>query len=264
MSSQNNVDSGISLRDRLRKDPETEENLLKLILIRHSESEENRRIESCKVCCRGGKGEMSCIEVSEIFRHEMRDAPVSDRGHRMIACVRNQLESHASDNKGNLPWVSVDLYLHSPLVRTRDTLAGLFPDAQESFRELSCLREKQPMEFVFPCTFHSRLAEFRRHLAEEVAHAKVVVVGGHSQFFKAFLKMDRKMENVEVRSWTEESHTSRSCSRHACMHAEGWVFSKLSLPSSSSVLPRQVVECFFDRHTREVVGNKTLFVHNVD
>ena len=199
MSAQNDGETWIRLSGRLRKESELEENLVKLILIRHSESEENRRIESCKVCFRGGKGEMSCLEVSEIFRHEMRDAPVSDRGHRMIACVRSQMEAHALENDGKFPWFDVDLYLHSPLARTRDTLAGLFPDAQTSFQELRCLREKQPMEFVFPCTFLSRLAEFRRHLAEEVANAKVVVVGGHSQFFKAFLKMDRKMENVEVR-----------------------------------------------------------------
>ena len=236
--------SDVALKEGSRRSPSSDNSFVetvKLILVRHSESEENRRIESFKTCCRGQRGEMSCAEVMEIFLHRMRDAPISERGHRMIANVRRQMYSGAqqqrqrggagdldgvddgaaADTEHLLPWPTVDAYLHSPLERTHHTLSGLFPHHEDRFESLRCLVEKQPMEFVFPCTFLRRLEEFRSYLAEHEPWRRCVVVGGHSQFFKAFLGMDRKMENVEV------------------------------------------IECDFNRRSREVTNARTLFAHTV-
>jgi hypothetical protein len=97
----------------------------------------------------------------------------------------------------------VELVLHSPLQRARDTCLGLFPPPSETssdprwlVEETELLLEKTPMEWILSSSFYSRLQEFVS--AIQCRPETRIVAVGHSQFFRAMLHQGFKFENCDV------------------------------------------------------------------
>jgi broad specificity phosphatase PhoE len=171
-------------------------------LIRHAESEENRRLASLQSVVRSvwTLSWPSSADVAAAF--ELANVPgqvdsaVSARGREQIADVRSQLEAgNFVERRG------IDLILHSPLQRARDTCLGLFPPAPPSespcrVEETDLLLEKTPVEWILSSSFHGRLQDFVSFVQSR-PESRIVAVG-HSQFFRAMLQLGFKFDNCDV------------------------------------------------------------------
>jgi broad specificity phosphatase PhoE len=195
-----------------------------LYLIRHAESEENRRLASLQnvVRCILGlswpetsvvKAALELMDVSGQV-----DSPVSPRGKLQISDVRSQLR-HGNFLESN----GVELILHSPLQRAWETCVGLFPPESIAggqllsstsstagsackMEETDLLLEKTPTEWIFTSSFHERIRQFAEFV-EQRPESTVVAVG-HSQFFRAMLGVNFKFNNCDV--WHVELSSSTS------------------------------------------------------
>jgi broad specificity phosphatase PhoE len=176
-------------------------------LIRHAESEENRRIASLGRCFKQ-LGKFSLPSSSDIYASTQLlnvpaqiDSGVSEIGMRQITYMGEKLKEanflHAS---------AIKLVAHSPLLRAQETSEGMLgcranatkADSVDRVVELELLIEKTPQEWtpMYFSTFKKRIASFEDWLGEQPEDRIAIV--GHSQFFKAMLGLDFKFGNCDV------------------------------------------------------------------
>eukprot|EP00555_Chaetoceros_dichaeta_P012154 CAMPEP_0198261638 /NCGR_PEP_ID=MMETSP1447-20131203/10326_1 /TAXON_ID=420782 /ORGANISM="Chaetoceros dichaeta, Strain CCMP1751" /LENGTH=301 /DNA_ID=CAMNT_0043949621 /DNA_START=165 /DNA_END=1067 /DNA_ORIENTATION=- len=201
--------------------PETTTPVNKTVyLIRHAESDENRRLGSlgrifqgCTSLTRPNKSDfVASIELLNV--QAQIDSDVSEVGRRQINQLGARLEEeNFVEEKG------VQLVAHSPLKRARQTSEGMLrcvtsrPDvttdedstaagakANSVSRvvELEILKERTPIEWL-PTNydaFTKRIASFEKWLGEQPED--VIAIVGHSQYFKSMLGLDFKFGNCDV------------------------------------------------------------------
>lgn len=201
--------------------PETTSPVFKTVyLIRHAESDENRRLGSlgrilqgCTSLTRPNKSDLvASIELLNV--QAQIDSNVSEVGRRQINQLGARLEEeNFVEGKG------VQLVAHSPLKRARQTSEGMLrcvtsrPDvttdedstaagakANSVSRvvELEILKERTPIEWL-PTNydaFTKRIASFEKWLGEQPED--VIAIVGHSQYFKSMLGLDYKFGNCDV------------------------------------------------------------------
>jgi broad specificity phosphatase PhoE len=180
-----------------------------LYLIRHAESEENRRLASL-----GHVGtsltRFSLPQSSDIWASfgllnvpAQVDSPVSDIGKAQIMNVAAQIKA------ANF-WQThkVTLVAHSPLQRAEETCRGLLGNAAEAAADsesnpmrivsIDVLREKTPAEWLpgNSTSLKRRLDELESWLMAQPED--VICLVGHSQFFKNLLNLSYKFANVDV------------------------------------------------------------------
>jgi broad specificity phosphatase PhoE len=176
-------------------------------LIRHAESEENRRLGSLKsVFSSLGRFSLPASKdvgaSFELLRVTSQvDSDLSPVGKLQIQSMGQQLGSADFVAKEG-----IELVVHSPLHRARQTSHGLLgclaPDIKAAtvsrVEEHGFLEEKYPSEWIPGnyASFTARIAEFETWLNEQTEE-KVAVVG-HSQYFKAMLGLDFKFRNCDV------------------------------------------------------------------
>ena len=178
-----------------------------VFLIRHAESEENRRISSLGRCFKT-LGKFSLPSKSDIYASTellnvmgQIDSNVSTVGAEQIADMAAKLK------EANFLQVSgVQLVAHSPLLRAQETSEGMLGCRANKSKaetvgrvvELDLLIEKTPQEWtpLYFSTFKQRIANFETWLGEQTED-KIAIVG-HSQFFKAMLGLDFKFGNCDV------------------------------------------------------------------
>jgi broad specificity phosphatase PhoE len=181
-----------------------------LYLIRHAESEENRRLASLQSVIWSVLGlswpksadVRAALELVDVSGQV--DSPVSSRGKLQILDMRTQLERERF-----LEANGVELILHSPLQRAWETSMGLFPPESIlagkpltttgsacRMEETDLLLEKTPTEWIFTSTFHERIRQFAEFV-EDRPETTIVAVG-HSQFFRAMLGLRFKFNNCDV------------------------------------------------------------------
>jgi broad specificity phosphatase PhoE len=178
-----------------------------VFLIRHAESEENRRLSSLGRCFKT-LGKFSLPSKSDIYASTellnvmaQIDSNVSQVGAEQIADMAAKLkEANFLKESG------VQLVAHSPLLRAQETSEGMLGCRADKAKaetvgrvvELDLLIEKTPQEWtpLYFSTFKQRIANFENWLGEQ-AEDNIAIVG-HSQFFKAMLGLDFKFGNCDV------------------------------------------------------------------
>lgn len=187
----------------------------KIYLIRHAESEENRRIAALSRTFQRLK-KFSLPTTSELSTSTellnvsaQVDSDVSEIGTKQIAHMGEKLQ------KDNFVESSgIELAIHSPLLRARQTSLGMLGCMTASstdstieerkaasvsrVAETALLLEKKPAEWtpMYFGQFRQRIAEFEAWLGTQPEETIAIV--GHSQFFKAMLGLDEKFGNCEV------------------------------------------------------------------
>ena len=199
-----------------------------IYLIRHAQSEENRRMASLTAAL-SAVGRFSVPRASDVGAalHLLHvsaqvDSSVSAVGAAQIQNVAAQL--HAADF-----WNShrVSTVVHSPLQRAVDTCQGLLegpprgedattstaatttattttttiqPPHDMRIESLDILREKTPAEWLpgNAASLRQRLDALQDYLAALPATECVVCVVGHSQYFQALLNLSYKFGNCDV------------------------------------------------------------------
>ncbi|CAB9509945.1 Pfam:PGAM [Seminavis robusta] len=184
--------------------------------IRHAESDENRRRASLTKCFEQiSTGAMPSTEdLNASF--ELLNVPaqvnsdVSQIGARQIKHMGNLLQGNNFLEKAK-----IQLVVHSPLVRARQTCEGLLgcvakplqkPSCVKRVEELDFLVERQPQEVpqdvilkdVAPTSssFTRRIKQFEQWLEKQPED--IVAVVGHSLHFKTMLGVPFKFKNCEV------------------------------------------------------------------
>ena len=187
-------------------------------LIRHAESNENRRRNSLNRCFEQiSTGAIpSKADLNASF--ELLNVPaqlnsdVSEIGARQIKHMGERLQSYNFLEKNG-----VQLVVHSPLIRARQTCEGLLgcvankpnedlPACVQRVEELDFLVERQPQEIpqdvilkdVSPAvsSFAKRIQDFEEWLVKQ--REDTIAVVGHSLHFKSMLKVPFKFQNCEV------------------------------------------------------------------
>jgi broad specificity phosphatase PhoE len=198
-------------------------------LIRHAESEENRRLGSLKNAF-GSMRQWTLPAMSDLVATAelvnlpaQVDSDVSAIGQAQIQSMADTLQR---DNF--VQACGIQLVVHSPLLRARETCFGMLQcrtgsaatatnDAQDAnsdsnnkdyalhaavqrVEELQLLTEKTPMEWIpgqyMKEQFRARIAAFEDWLHEQPE--TVVAVVGHSQYFRAMLNLPYKFDNCDV------------------------------------------------------------------
>jgi broad specificity phosphatase PhoE len=177
-----------------------------IYLIRHAQSEENRRLASAKTAIKD-LFKFSLPKSSDIYAGmelinipAQIDSNVSPVGKSQINEMADALKSAKF-----LETEQVEMVVHSPLLRAKETSMGMLgcaaPDSLvapvQRVLELDLLLEKTPAEWTIRySSFVQRLSDFETWL-EQQSESKIVLVG-HSQFFKALLHLDFKFGNCDV------------------------------------------------------------------
>ena len=187
----------------------------KIYLIRHAESEENRRIAALSRTFQRLK-RFSLPQPSDILTSTellnvsaQVDSDVSEIGTSQIAHMGEKLQ-----NDNFVESSGINLVVHSPLLRARQTSLGMLgcmtassiDDAIEERRadsvsrvaETGLLLEKKPAEWtpMYFNQFCQRILDFESWLSDQPEETIAIV--GHSQYFKAMLGLDDKFGNCEV------------------------------------------------------------------
>jgi broad specificity phosphatase PhoE len=176
-------------------------------LIRHAESDENRRLASLSRCFKSlGKfslpSKKDLAASTELLNVSAQvNSNVSGIGEKQIDQMAKKLEE-----ADFLKSTGVKLVAHSPLLRARQTSDGMLgcmaPDKKtelvDRVLEIDMLAEKTPQEWVpgYFDQFKKRIANFENWLTDQ-PEEKVAIVG-HSQYFKAMLGLDFKFGNCDV------------------------------------------------------------------
>lgn len=168
-------------------------NSLKVILIRHGESEANIRWRAIKDRIVHRRRIMPLREALKVLGKKYRDCSITDRGETMADNVCEKIK-----NSHNPLFGKIDQFWHSNLQRTRQTLERVFPTSTNDFMEMDFLHEIAFREFLFRRPFNKRMNRFRQELCNLNDDVKTVVVVGHDYYFRKFLKVRRKIRNVEV------------------------------------------------------------------
>lgn len=186
-----------------------------IYLIRHAESEENRRISALYRTFQSFK-KFSLPKTSDVSTSTellnisaQVDSNVSEIGSNQIAHMGEKLrKENFVESSG------IDLVVHSPLKRARQTSEGMLDcmaasplndsvkekraDPVSRVTETALLLEKTPAEWtpMYSSAFRKRISDFEAWLGEQPEETIALV--GHSQFFKAMLKLNYKFGNCEV------------------------------------------------------------------
>ena len=187
--------------------------------VRHAQSMENVRVAAFKSAAaavkrRTAPGEEDREHVRELLKFDP-DAPLSTQGWAQAESLAEELREVDFFRKR-----SVDLVVHSPLQRTRDTLfASLDASFPGSYHVPTGkvhaaqgrtegpipvvvapdLRERRPREYLplaFTWVFKRRVERFRGWLLG--LEEDVVVVVGHGQLFKHLLGSEHEINNCDV------------------------------------------------------------------
>ena len=185
-----------------------------VFLIRHAESEENRRMASLGTVLSDVR-RFTAPKSADVWAsfHLLNvtaqvDSSVSVVGKAQIENVAQQLQSDNFLVRNN-----VTLVVHSPLQRAQETCYGMLqcraPDIIESSSSTSTspvqrvvaldeLREKTPTEWLpgQGASLRRRIAAWESWLAAQPD--TVVAVVGHSQYFKNMLHLSYKFGNCDV------------------------------------------------------------------
>lgn len=212
-----------------------------IYLIRHAESEENRRIASLKNCGKTlarlklpSRDDLKAVKELMNIPAQI-DSNVSEIGNQQISYMRRKLVE-----ANFLETSSVKLVVHSPLIRARETSEGLLgciaPETKAKYVnrvvEMVELSEMTPKEWIpmYRGGFKERVAHFEKWLSQQPEEAIAVV--GHSEYYKDMLGLDFKFGNCDVWKLTfdysklgqanaeeeDTSSTSRICSSNAKPH----------------------------------------------
>lgn len=173
-------------------------------LIRHAESEENRRLSSMKTAV-DDVARFSLPKASDVsaamswfYIPAQVDSAVSEKGKQQIAEMAEILKKDKFHER-------IQLVAHSPLQRARDTCKGMLgceaPDILvepvQRVVDLDILEELTLLEWtVTRSSFIQRLAKLEDWLQAQPEESIVLV--GHSQFFKALLNLGFKFRNCDV------------------------------------------------------------------
>lgn len=186
-----------------------------IYLIRHAESEENRRIaalsrtfQSLKKFSFPKTSDMSTS--TELLNVSAQvDSNVSEIGANQIAHMGEKLRKEKFVVSSG-----IDLVVHSPLLRARQTSEGMLgcmaasssddtaeekkADTVSKVIETALVLEKTPAEWIpmYYSGFLKRISDFESWLGKQPEEPIAIV--GHSQFFKAMLGLDYKFGNCEV------------------------------------------------------------------
>lgn len=173
-------------------------------LIRHAESEENRRLFSMKTAVNDvarfsmPKASDVSAAMSWFYIPAQVDSAVSEKGKQQIAEMAELLKKEKFLER-------IQLVAHSPLQRARDTSKGVLgceaPDILvepvQRVVDLDILEELTLLEWtVTRSSFIQRLAKLEEWLQAQPEESIVLV--GHSQFFKALLNLGFKFRNCDV------------------------------------------------------------------
>mmetsp|Transcript_4233 Transcript_4233/g.8096 ORF Transcript_4233/g.8096 Transcript_4233/m.8096 type:complete len:452 (+) Transcript_4233:146-1501(+) len=191
-----------------------------VFLIRHAESDENRRLASLSKSVKGlgrfriPKKEDVIASMELINVPAQIDSDVSPKGRAQINALAKQIEKDDFLKK-----MGVQLVAHSPLKRARQTSEGMLgcvtakpnvsveedcsADGKKApsvgrVVELPILSERTPMEWlpINHDAFTQRIAEFEKWLGEQPED--VIAIVGHSQYFKSMLGLPKKFKNCDV------------------------------------------------------------------
>eukprot|EP00566_Odontella_aurita_P022095 CAMPEP_0113575566 /NCGR_PEP_ID=MMETSP0015_2-20120614/27771_1 /TAXON_ID=2838 /ORGANISM="Odontella" /LENGTH=236 /DNA_ID=CAMNT_0000478823 /DNA_START=94 /DNA_END=801 /DNA_ORIENTATION=+ /assembly_acc=CAM_ASM_000160 len=192
-----------------------------IYLIRHAESLENQRISCLKQTFRSirrfnlpdGKDVRTGAQLLNVAAQV--DSEVSERGIKQIKSMSEKIkEDNFIAERG------VQLAVHSPLLRARQTCDGMLGCCDEGGNEeqhrapgrpeaiqLPCLAEKTLSEWIPGNNgpMLGRIGDFETWLSGR--EEQVVAVVGHSQYFKAMLGLPFKFGNCEV--WRLEFDPNR-------------------------------------------------------
>lgn len=211
----------------------------KIYLIRHAESEENRRISAfCRTFRSLKKFSLpkssdvsTSIELLNVSAQV--DSDVSETGAKQIAHMGEKLRKASFVESSG-----IELVVHSPLKRARQTSEGMLGCMAASssdgplkekrsgtvskVAETALLLEKTPAEWtpIYYNAFLKRISEFEDWLGEQPEETIALV--GHSQFFKAMLGLTYKFGNCEV--WEvdfDSSSTQDGMSQDATANTSG-------------------------------------------
>lgn len=180
-----------------------------IYLIRHAESEENRRVGSLKSAAKAvarfswpsSKDISAALELVRV--NEQIDSAVSEFGKQQIVHMTAVMKE-----SNFVALKKIQLVAHSPLLRAKETSLGMLGCTAssglvavapiETVHELEMLKERTPVEWLPGgiASFYTRMAALEDWIAERPE--TVIVLVGHSQFFKALLKLDYKFGNCDV------------------------------------------------------------------
>ena len=193
-------------------------------LIRHAESDENRRLSALSKSVKGltrlrlPKKDDDIASMELINIPAQIDSDVSPKGKQQIDALGRQIANDDFVRK-----MGIELVAHSPLKRARQTSEGMLgcvtanPNAsvEEDYSsegkqaetvarivELPILKERTPAEWlpIHHDAFTKRITDFEQWLAEQPE--EVIAIVGHSQYFKSMLGLPKKFKNCDV--WSLE------------------------------------------------------------
>jgi broad specificity phosphatase PhoE len=184
-----------------------------IFLIRHAESEENRRIAALSRTFKT-LGKFSLPKSSDLYASTellhvqgQVDSNVSEIGAKQIAHMKEKLQQDDFVKS-----TGIQLVAHSPLLRARQTSEGMLgcmtaatekqsdlkADSVSRVVQTNLLLEKTPSEWtpLYYGGFIKRIQDFETWLANQ--EEDTIALVGHSQFFKAMLGLNFKFGNCEV------------------------------------------------------------------
>jgi broad specificity phosphatase PhoE len=189
-------------------------------LIRHAESDENRRLASLSKSVKGlgrlrlpRKADL-VASIELINLPAQIDSDVSPVGKAQINALGRKIASDDFAKK-----MGIQLVAHSPLKRARQTSEGMLgcvtPNPNVTIEqdysaegkkaptvgrvvELPILKERTPMEWMPKMydAFTKRIFSFEQWLGEQPED--VIAIVGHSQYFKSMLGLPKKFKNCDV------------------------------------------------------------------
>ncbi len=186
-----------SVSAHLNEEVDDSNPILKLVLIRHAESEENVAFDTLRNMFKAKETRKASVRESfkflNFFNKKLRDTELSVDGLEMAKDVCEQIKEAEV-----LPWPSIEMFWHSPLKRTEQTMSLLFRESIDQFQIKEYLREMRPIEALIKRPFNERVETFRHDLCEIPYFVECIAVTGHGFFFKRFLGLHRKILNVEI------------------------------------------------------------------
>lgn len=176
-----------------------------VFLVRHAESLENEKSAALRrfflTALRGRVPALADLRygLSLLTQPDLIDTPLSDAGRAQVETLSQRMR-----DTNFLRETEVQLVMHSPLVRAKETCGGVLRSWAAkhapafAVEELEVAREKTVQEWIpgYGALLDARVAEFGRHLLDRPEERVLVV--GHSQFFKHMLRMGEKFKNCDV------------------------------------------------------------------